>query len=84
MAAKGAGSGGIKKLEIVESVRKNDKNLTTSSSANELCKITRFGELASPDADKGIPIRKRSVSFLPPSSEVRYFCKSFLSFNHIT
>lgn len=76
LVVKGAGGGGIKKLEIVDSIRKKDKNLTTSSSANELCKSTRFGELASPDADKGIPIRKRSVSFLPPSSEKTMDVKS--------
>ena len=78
LVVKGAGSGGVKKLAIVDPARKNDKNLTTSSSANELCKSTRFGELASPDTEKTIPIRKRSVSFLPPGSEVRYICSGVL------
>jgi len=55
---------GVKKLEIVD---KNEKLMTTSSSANELCKSTRFDELPSPVS--AIPLRKRSVSFLPPGSE---------------
>ena len=59
---------GVKKLEIVD---KNDKGLTTSSSANELCKSTRFGdELQSPSNSNAIPLRKRSVSFLPHGPEV--------------
>ena len=58
---------GVKKLEIVD---KNEKLMTTSSSANELCKSTRFDELPSPVDYNAIPLRKRSVSFLPPGSEV--------------
>lgn len=77
MIVNGAGKqGGTKKLEIVDSLNQIDKNLTTSSSANELCKTTKFEELASPLDPNFIPIRKRSVSFLPASSEKTMDIKS--------
>ena len=60
-------SSGVKKLEIVDS---SEKCMTTSSSANELCKSTRFDELPSPVDSNAIPLRKRSVSFLPSGIEV--------------
>jgi len=59
-------SSGVKKLEIVDS---SEKCMTTSSSANELCKSTRFDELPSPVDSNAIPLRKRSVSFLPSGIE---------------
>ena len=58
---------GVKKLEIID---KNEKSMTTSSSANELCKSTRFDELPSPVDSNAVPLRKRSVSFLPAAPEV--------------
>ena len=59
MVMNGAGKqGGTKKLAIVDSPKQNDKNLTTSSSANELCKTARFEELASPLDPNFIPTRK--------------------------
>lgn len=78
MIVNGAGKlGGAKHLEIVDSLNLNDKNLTTSSSANELFKATKFEELASPVDPNFIPSRKRSVSFLPPASEVKHLVKNY-------
>ena len=71
MVVKSAGNSGMKKHDMLDSFKHNDKNLPTSSSANELFKSTRFDELASPADSNAIPIRKRSVSFLPPGTEVK-------------
>ena len=62
----GGRQGSPKKLAIVDPKYLNETNLTTSSSANELCKATTFQELASPVDPNFVPMRKRSVSFLPP------------------
>ena len=77
MVVNGAGKGGAKKFEIVDSFNRNEKSLTTSSSANEISKSTRFDELASP-VDP-LPVRKRSVSFLPPGTEVKRLTKSCIT-----
>ena len=68
-ATRATSASGTKQLDIDSTFNKSDKSLTTSSSANELSKGTRFEGLASPSDNK--PIRKRSVSFLPTSAEVK-------------
>ena len=69
-AIRATSASGAKNLDIDSPFKKSDKNLTTSSSANELSKGTRFEGLASPVDNK--PMRKRSVSFLPTSAEVKH------------
>ena len=68
-AIRATSASGAKNLAIDSTFKKSDKSLTTSSSANELSKGTRFEGLASPVDNK--PMRKRSVSFLPTSAEVK-------------
>ena len=68
-ATRATSASGTKQLDIDSTFNKSDKSLTTSSSANELSKGTRFEGLASPVDNK--PMRKRSVSFLPTSAEVK-------------